>query len=172
MKIAGSPADLVAIPADIPEDVLRTSVDVSQLPRDWRKYPAHEVLADLGTAWVERGDSAVLAVPSAVIPQERNYLLNPAHPQLRRIKIGRPAAFRLDSRISEGVANKGSSGLRPPVQECPQAAVPFAAHGNTGAVRENGHMAVLGVQLDALEAVDVQDVGAMHSDELGGIERL
>ncbi len=99
LKIAGSPADLAAIPADIPEDVLMTSVDVSRLPRDWRKYPAPETLAELGTAWVERGESAVLAVPSAVVSEERNYLLNPAHAQFHRIRIGKPVAFRLDSRM-------------------------------------------------------------------------
>jgi RES domain-containing protein len=41
----------------------------------------------------------VLSVPSAIVPEERNYLLNPAHPEFSRITIARPAAYRIDPRL-------------------------------------------------------------------------
>jgi RES domain-containing protein len=41
----------------------------------------------------------VLAVPSAIVPRETNYLLNPAHPDFRRLRIGRPEPFSLDPRM-------------------------------------------------------------------------
>jgi RES domain-containing protein len=93
------PPDLVAIPADIPDDLRMRQITVRDLPRNWRDAPAAEGLRDLGTAWVSRGATAVLAVPSAVIPKERNYLLNPGHPDFRRIRIGGAEPFRFDPRM-------------------------------------------------------------------------
>jgi RES domain-containing protein len=69
-----------------------------QLPRGWRRFPAPASLQKLGDAWLEAGETAVLAVPSAVIPMEKNYLLNPSHPEMKGIQIGTPQPFRLDFR--------------------------------------------------------------------------
>jgi RES domain-containing protein len=49
--------------------------------------------------WVESATHPVLSVPSAIVPEERNYLLNPAHPGFSLIAIGRPAAYRIDPRL-------------------------------------------------------------------------
>lgn len=94
-----APGDLVAIPAEIPPDVSRSELDAALLPPDWRSYPAPERLQDLGTGWVRSGDSAVLLVPSAVIPRERNILLNPVHPDFLKIRIGPPEPFSYDPRM-------------------------------------------------------------------------
>jgi RES domain-containing protein len=94
-----APGDLVAIPADIPGSLVVSHVRSSQLPADWRDYPAPDELAEIGTRWVRRARTAVLAVPSAVIPLELNYLLNPAHPEFEKIRIGRRLQFRFDSRM-------------------------------------------------------------------------
>ena len=74
-------------------------VRLADLPPNWRELPAPEFLQNIGNVWILGQPSAVLAVPSAVIPQENNYLLNPAHPHLKRIQIGRPAPFSIDLRI-------------------------------------------------------------------------
>ncbi|HTY76763.1 MAG TPA: RES domain-containing protein [Candidatus Bathyarchaeia archaeon] len=68
-------------------------------PRVWRVFPRPVALADLGTRWATGLESAVLAVPSAVIPQELNYLLNPRHPHFKLIQIGRPVPFAFDPRL-------------------------------------------------------------------------
>jgi RES domain-containing protein len=99
---AAAPPDLVAVSADLPADITMTSLDLGDLPRGWRKYPAPDALADLGTRWAEEGKTAILAVPSAVVPQEKNYLLNPAHPRFREIKTGKPEPLSLDSRMWKG----------------------------------------------------------------------
>jgi RES domain-containing protein len=96
---ADAPTDLVVIPADIPDDVSRRKIAAATLPRNWRAYPAPDQLADLGTAWARASATAVLVVPSAVVPQERNVLLNPAHPDFDRIQIGGPKAFSFDPRM-------------------------------------------------------------------------
>ena len=93
------PADLVSVIADVPESVSIESVAARELPRDWRRYPAPEALADRGTEWAKSGRTAVLAVPSALIPRERNFLLNPAHPDFRKIRPQTPEPFALDARL-------------------------------------------------------------------------
>jgi RES domain-containing protein len=94
------PADLVAIPADLPDDVRVEHVRVEELSRDWRRTPAPTALAEHGTAWLAAARTAVLAVPSAVVPVETNYLLNPLHPDFPRIAVGDPEPFRLDARLA------------------------------------------------------------------------
>ena len=95
---AAAPQDLVAIAAEVPKDLPMTSVEESALPRNWRKYPAPEALAEIGTRWAEDRKTPILAVPSAVVPHERNYLLNPAHPLFARVHIGKPDLLSLDPR--------------------------------------------------------------------------
>ena len=75
-------------------------IRVSQLEEDWRADPAPEHLAEIGLRWLREGKTAVLTVPSAVIPQETNYLLNPRHPTFGRIRTGTPQRFSFDPRMS------------------------------------------------------------------------
>ena len=91
-----APDDLVAVPAEIPDGVSRVRVDVSELPRNWRRYPAPEAMAD---RWAEPGATAVLIVPSAIIPAESNYLINPRHADFSKIRVGRPDRFSFDPRM-------------------------------------------------------------------------
>jgi RES domain-containing protein len=91
--------DYVGIAADIPASVDIARLRDTDLPRDWRAYPRPQALADLGSRWAAAREAAVLAVPSAVIPQELNYLLNPLHPHFKRIQIGRPEPFSFDPRL-------------------------------------------------------------------------
>jgi len=93
------PGDLVSIPADIPDGLAIDAVEIEKLPRDWRRFPAPDALKNIGTTWVAEGRTAVLAVPSAVIPEERNYLLNPAHPDFKRIRIHKSKPFQFDPRM-------------------------------------------------------------------------
>ncbi|HKD17422.1 MAG TPA: RES domain-containing protein [Thermoanaerobaculia bacterium] len=93
------PPDLVAIRAEVPEGVAIRRVEEKDLPRGWRAYPPPANLAEIGAAWIARGDTAVLTVPSCLVPRERNALLNPAHGDFRRIRVGRPEPFSLDPRL-------------------------------------------------------------------------
>ena len=93
------PDDLVAVSADVPETVSVESLAVRDLPRDGRRHPAPEILAERGTEWARSGRTAVLAVPSALVPRERNFLFNPAHPEFRKIRPHPPEPFALDARL-------------------------------------------------------------------------
>ena len=92
-------ARYVMLPAALPKNLKIERVTPAQLPADWRDPGARDQLQAIGTDWVNRGSSAALAVPSAVIPSETNYLLNPLHPAMARIVIGKPQDFITDLRL-------------------------------------------------------------------------
>ncbi len=99
LEIEDAPPDLVLIPADIPRAVRVEDVRPEALPRNWRSSPAPEALGRIGTDWAAKRRTAVLSVPSAIVPVQRNYLLNPAHPDFASVSIGRPERFALDPRM-------------------------------------------------------------------------
>lgn len=69
------------------------------LPKQWRSSPPPPETQALGDRWIAAGTSAVLEVPSAVIPEESNYLINPAHPEFRRIRVGPARPMEIDPRL-------------------------------------------------------------------------
>lgn len=81
------PRDLVLAIADIPDSVTRESVESRELPGNWRESPAPAELARFGDEFAERAKHCVLLVPSALAPSEMNCLINPAHPDYRRIAV-------------------------------------------------------------------------------------
>jgi RES domain-containing protein len=83
--------------AQVPEGLIET-LQPRDLPDDWRTTPETNSTREIGTKWVAEGRSAVLAVPSVVVPSEFNYLLNPAHPDFSKIKIGKPKPIDWDPR--------------------------------------------------------------------------
>lgn len=88
------------IPAKIPEDLI-TEVNQKKLPTNWRKDPQPATLQKIGNKWIKDHRSAVLRVPSAVIPVELNYIINPDHPDFSKIKIGRKQRHALDVRLAK-----------------------------------------------------------------------
>ena len=71
----------------------------SAWPSDWRAEPPPPSTRQLGDHWVRASRSAILAVPSIIIPDETNYALNPAHPDFKKIVIGRSTPFTFDPRL-------------------------------------------------------------------------
>lgn len=92
-------ARYVMIPAILPTHLKIERIAPEQLPANWRDAAARQELQALGADWAKRRSSAVLAVPSAVIPAETNYLLNPLHPAFAKIEIGEPQDFVTDLRF-------------------------------------------------------------------------
>lgn len=92
-------ARYVVIDVHIPKGVTIDRITVEDLPADWRELAARDELQAIGTKWAAKQGAAVLAVPSAVVPSEINYLLNPLHPDFRRIKPGQPQKVVTDPRL-------------------------------------------------------------------------
>lgn len=92
-------ARYVVIPATLPKGLKVERIAPDQLPAGWRDFAAREQLQTIGSDWAKRRSSAVVAVPSAVIPSETNYLLNPQHPSFAKVEIGKPQDFVTDLRL-------------------------------------------------------------------------
>lgn len=86
----------VAIPVEFDSALVETP---ASLPADWADQPAPPSTQALGDLWARESRSAVLQLPSVIIPAEANYLLNPTHPDFRKIAIGKPVAFCFDPRL-------------------------------------------------------------------------
>ena len=84
-----------AIEVRSPDDAGVSSIDQNALPSNWREEPPPEETKALGTAWVHRGDSLLLRVPSVIVPREWNYVLNRQHPQFSLLEILAPEPFGL-----------------------------------------------------------------------------
>lgn len=106
MTMDQAPDDLVLIAVDVPDQLPATTVELAGLPEDWRTYPAPERLAEIGSSWARQLRTAILNVPSAVVPHESNYLLNPSHPQFAEVIAGTPEPFRLDPRLRKPASTR------------------------------------------------------------------
>jgi RES domain-containing protein len=92
-------ARYVMIEAHIPSGVTIDRVRIDDLPSAWREVGARGKLQAIGAAWARKRSAAALAVPSAIVPAESNYLLNPLHSHFKRIKIGEPSTVETDLRL-------------------------------------------------------------------------
>ena len=88
----------VLIGATLHESLV-TALDARSLPENWRIYPPPAAARALGDRWLADARSPALRVPSALVPHEWNYVLNPRHPDFARIHIGTPEAVPLDPRL-------------------------------------------------------------------------
>lgn len=78
---------------------LMETVETNALPADWKAEPASAGSRNFGARWARESRSAVLSVPSAILPGERNFVLNPAHPHFPRIRIDDAIEFAFDHRL-------------------------------------------------------------------------
>jgi RES domain-containing protein len=77
------------------------SLKPSQLPKGWNAQPPGPVSKSIGDNWVHDGRSAVLALPSVLIPPERTFLLDPQHRDFAKIKITDAGIFAVDPRLQK-----------------------------------------------------------------------
>ena len=84
------------IVAHIPAELILSVKDFRPLPKNWSTSPTPASLQQLGDDWVREQTSAVLEVPTAIVPLEKNYLLNPAHPDFAKLKLEKPERFIFD----------------------------------------------------------------------------
>ncbi len=71
----------------------------ARLPANWSRTPYPKTTAAVGDNWIRSSRSAVMKLPSATVPDEFNYLVNPAHPDFPRIRIGKARLFEIDARL-------------------------------------------------------------------------
>lgn len=74
-------------------------IEPKSLPVDWDETPAGESTKVIGDKWIKSEESAVLKVPSVVVPEEFNYLINPFHKNVSNVIVGNPEKLKLDKRL-------------------------------------------------------------------------
>jgi len=98
MSLSVFPENLVMVTLELPEGPVQT-LDPNQLPENWATYPASAEVNEIGDTWAKNETSLGLLVPSAVLPQENNLIINPRHPQADSVKIVDIAPYQVDRRL-------------------------------------------------------------------------
>ena len=93
------PFEFVALAAEIPVRLRIETISVQDLPTGWQTDPAPIERQNMGSDWLQRASSLVLAVPSVIIATEFNYLINPRHPDFTRLKIQPATPFTFEGRF-------------------------------------------------------------------------
>jgi RES domain-containing protein len=98
LPLSIAPRDYSMVTIQIPNDVSILQLTAKNLPKDWRANPHPESTRKIGDGFVKEGEYLVLQVPSAIVPGESNFLVNPRHPQARQLKVRQVELFEFDSR--------------------------------------------------------------------------
>lgn len=85
--------------ARIPPKLITPVEDFRALPEDWDMSPSPPEVQQIGDDWARAKTSAILEVPTSIIPLEKNYLLNPAHRDFSAIVLGDIRSFVFDKRL-------------------------------------------------------------------------
>lgn len=89
------PTELRLVFVEVPDTASSRTLQTRSLPEDWRAFPAPSALADIGSQWAESRKTLMLRVPSAVVVDDYNVLLNPSHPEFGGVRIKKDVAYGL-----------------------------------------------------------------------------
>ncbi|BFM41490.1 RES family NAD+ phosphorylase [Flavobacterium sp. CFS9] len=93
------PLDRFYVEIEIPDEITIQEVRLEDLPEDWDSKPPILITQTIGDDFIDYNEAAVLKVPSCIVPQEFNYLINPAHPDSKKIKVVSTNRMNFDSRF-------------------------------------------------------------------------
>jgi RES domain-containing protein len=85
---------------EFPDDIV-IDLNPALIPANWRISPIPAETMEIGDNWIREASSAVLRVPSVIVPSEYNFLINPVHHDFARAKIGHPTPLDVDPRVLE-----------------------------------------------------------------------
>ena len=91
---------LVLVAVDVPDDAaLYFQPDLKDLPAAWSDLPVSAQAQAFGRTWLDAARELVLLVPSAIIPETTNAILNPAHPAYKQVRLAIVRDFSFDARM-------------------------------------------------------------------------
>lgn len=93
------PTDYKLVSIEIPDQIHIQETEMNQLSKDWKSIPHSHSTQEIGDTFVTDGIFPVLKVPSAVVQDEYNYLINPSHPESHLITIKLIDDFSFDERL-------------------------------------------------------------------------
>jgi len=93
------PQDYTLVTLEIPDNSV-AEITTDDLPPGWNAFPHSFATQQIGDHFVKSGKFLVLKVPSAVVPGDSNYLINPQHSEISKVAfIGEPTPFPFDNRL-------------------------------------------------------------------------
>jgi len=95
---AFAPKDMALACIELPEDSI-TEITLNELPENWRAVPSPQELKQLSYNWIKKQETLVLKVPSIIVPQEFNYIINPFHKDFDKIVLKKVLPFYFDNRV-------------------------------------------------------------------------
>jgi RES domain-containing protein len=95
------PIDRFYVEIDIPEDIEILEIKIDELPDNWDSKPPVLETQYIGDDFVAQNNAAVLKVPSSIVPPENNYLINPNHPDSKKIKVISTQRLVFDGRFKQ-----------------------------------------------------------------------
>jgi RES domain-containing protein len=101
VPVAFLPLDMSLVELLVPDELEIEVLESSALPEDWRICPPGVGTQEVGAAWLRSGRSLLLEVPSVLVPQEMNVLLNPLHRDMARVQVAGVEAFAFDARLGQ-----------------------------------------------------------------------
>ena len=93
------PKDYYLVSISIPDIIRVLTLDPKDLPNNWNKNPIPASTQKLGNAFIAAQEALVLKVPSAIVQDEWNYLINPLHQDFKEVKIVATEPFAFDGRL-------------------------------------------------------------------------
>lgn len=93
------PIDRFYVEIEIPDNITILEVNLEDLPDDWNAKPPTITTQTIGDDFVNYNEAAILKVPSSIVPQEFNYLINPNHNDASQIKIINSTRMHFDPRF-------------------------------------------------------------------------
>jgi RES domain-containing protein len=90
---------LVLVAVDIPDTSAVSTPTFDELPLDWNAMPMSSAAQWFGGAWLAKGNHLGMSVPSAIVPEERNIVINPRHRECRNVGLTVVRPFAFDDRM-------------------------------------------------------------------------
>jgi len=94
------PNDRYIVELMIPDDLIVMTIDDGSLPHNWDAKPPLSATQSIGTRFIQSRKYPVLQVPSSIVPKEYNYLINPMHSDVTKIKVISSEPFSFDDRLA------------------------------------------------------------------------
>jgi RES domain-containing protein len=92
------PDDYCLVEIDVPDNSI-SQIAIEDLPKNWKDISPPAALKEMGDAFLKKQACLLLKMPSSIVPMEYNYLLNPLHPGIKKVKIVKSGPFDFDSRL-------------------------------------------------------------------------
>jgi RES domain-containing protein len=93
------PDDFVLVSIEIPDSIVVKELLEFELPINWKSFPHQVGTSKLGNGFLKNADYLILKVPSAVVQDEFNFLINPEHELFHQVKISQIEPFYIDNRL-------------------------------------------------------------------------